>query len=180
MQVKVTFRHVEPSNAIKEYCKEKLGKLEKYLEGSIDANVTLGVEKHRHEADVTITASGIKIHGRETTGDMYSAIDLVSDKLETQVKRYRDKLKKFHRNQRRGPQQDFKLGVYEADSIAEEPQPRTITTKRLVAKPMYVDEAAMQMDLSQDGFLVFMNAESQVLNVIYRRHDGNFGLIEPM
>lgn len=179
MQVKVTFRHVDPSDAIKQYSNDKMSKLDKYLDGPAEAHVTLTVEKHRHEADVTITASGIKIHGTETTGDMYSAIDLVFDKLQKQIKRYRDKLKKFSRQKRRGPQQDFTLGVYEAESIAEEESPATITTKRLVAKPMHVDEAAMQMDLSQDGFLVFINAESLVLNVIYRRGDGNFGLIEP-
>jgi putative sigma-54 modulation protein len=180
MQVQVTFRNVDSSDAVKQYVADKLGKLEKYLEGAVEANVTLTVTKHRHDADVTISAAGIKIHGTETTGDMYSAIDLVSDKLEAQVKRYRDKIKKYGRGQRRsGPEQDYTLGVFEKESMVSEEQPRTITSTRLKAKPMHVDEAAMQLDLSQDDFLVFINAQSQALNVIYRRGDGNFGLIEP-
>lgn len=179
MQVQVTFRNVDSSDAVKQYVADKIGKLEKYLEGPVEANVTLTVTKHRHDADVTISAAGFKIHGTETTGDMYSAVDLVADKLEAQVKRYRDKLKKYGRGQRRGPEIDFTVGVFEKESVAVEEQPRIITSKRLKAKPMHVDEAAMQLDLSQDDFLVFINAQSQALNVIYRRGDGNFGLIEP-
>jgi putative sigma-54 modulation protein len=178
MQIQVTFRHVEPSEAVKEYAREKVGKLEKYLEGPVDANITLAVEKHRHDADVTVTASGLKIHGRETTGDLFSAIDLVMDKLETQVKRYRDKLKNVGRNNRKGGEQPFKVDVFEADSLTES-EPKVVQTHKLTAKPMDVDEAAMQLDLSQDDFLVFINARTDTMNVIYRRGDGDFGLIEP-
>jgi putative sigma-54 modulation protein len=178
MQIQVTFRHVEPSEAVKEYAREKVGKLEKYLEGPVEANVTLTVEKHRHDADVTITASGLKIHGRETTGDLFSAIDLVMDKLDTQVKRYREKLKKVGRNNRKGAEQPFKVDVFEAESLAE-PEPKVVQSHKLTAKPMDVDEAAMQLDLSQDDFLVFINSRTGTMNVIYRRGDGDFGLIEP-
>jgi putative sigma-54 modulation protein len=178
MQIQVTFRHVEPSEAVKEYAREKVGKLEKFLEGPVEANVTLAVEKHRHEADVMILAGGLKIHGRETTGDLFSAIDLVMDKLEKQVRRYRDKLKTAGRNSRRGQELPFKVDVFEAESFTSA-EPRVVQTHRLTAKPMDVDEAAMQLDLSQDDFLVFMNARTGALNVIYRRGDGDFGLIEP-
>lgn len=178
MQVQVTFRHVEATEAVKEYAREKVGKIQKYLDGPLDANITLSVEKHRHEADVNIIAAGLKIHGREVTGDLYSAIDLVMDKLETQVKRYREKLKGMARRNRKGAEMPFKVDVVEAQSVIEE-TPRIIMSKQLVAKPMDADEAAMQLDLSQDDFLVFINAHTEALNVIYRRSDGNFGLIEP-
>ncbi len=178
MQIQVTFRHVEPSEAVKEYAREKVGKLEKYLDGPVEANVTLSVEKHRHDADVIVMASGLKIHGRETTGDLFSAIDLVMDKLEKQVKRYRDKLKNIGRNNRKGGEKPFKVEVFEAESLTE-PVPRVVRSHRLTAKPMDVDEAAMQLDLSQDDFLVFINARTGAMNVIYRRGDGDFGLIEP-
>jgi len=179
MQVQVTFRHVESSEAIKEYARDKVGKLQKYLDGPLEANVTLSVEKHRHEADVTIIASGLKIHSRETTGDLFSAIDLAVDKLERQVRRYRDKLKKMGRRKRQEQTgRPFKVEVFEADSLPEE-SPRVIMSKRLTAKPMDADEAAMQLDLSEDDFLVFLNAHTGALNVIYRRADGNYGLIEP-
>lgn len=178
MQVQVTFRHVEPSEAVKEYAREKVEKIQKYLDGPVEANITLGVEKHRHEADITILASGLKIHGKEITGDLFSAIDLVMDKLETQVKRYREKLKGRNSGRRGGSETPFKVDIFEAESLPE-PTPRIVNSHRLTAKPMDVDEAAMQLDLSQDDFLVFINARTEVMNVIYRRGDGNFGLIEP-
>lgn len=178
MQIQVTFRHVEPSEAVKEYAREKVGRLQKYLDGPIEANVTLTVEKHRHDADVTLLASGLKIHGRETTGDLFSALDLVTDKLEKQVKRYREKLKNVGRNSRKSGEMPFKVDIYDAESLVE-PQPRIVKSKKLTAKPMDADEAAMQLDLSDDDFLVFLNARTETLNVIYRRGDGNFGLIEP-
>lgn len=178
MQIQVTFRHVEPSESVKEYAREKVGKIQKYLDGPIEANITLGVEKHRHEADVVIIANGFKIHGQETTGDLFSAIDLVMDKLEKQVKRYREKLKKVGRGNKMSAEVPFKVDVFEAESVSED-QPRIIKTKSLTAKPMDADEAAMQLDLSDGDFLVFLNSRTEVLNVIYRRADGNFGLIEP-
>ena len=141
--------------------------------------MTLSVEKHRHEAEVNIIASGLKIHGSETTGDLYSAIDLVIDKLEKQIRRYRDKLKDVGRRSRKPvPDQAVKLDIFEAESLPEE-NPRVIMSQSLTAKPMDADEAAMQLDLSEDDFLVFINARTSALNVMYRRADGNFGLIEP-
>lgn len=178
MQIQVTFRHVESSEPLKEYAREKVGKVQKYLDGPVEAQVTLGVEKHRHEADVVIHAAGFKIHGQETTGDLYSAIDMVMDKLETQVKRYREKFKRIKREHAKGLEIAVKVDVMEAESLVED-QPRIIKTKSLTAKPMDADEAAMQLDLSDDDFLVFINSRTEVLNVIYRRADGNFGLIEP-
>jgi len=178
MQIQVTFRHVEPSEAVKEYAREKVGKLEKYLDGPVEAYVTLSVEKHRHTADVTLVASGLKIHGSETTGDLFSAIDMVTDKLDKQIRRYREKLRKFARGNRKAAERPYRLDIFEAESMAET-QPRVIKTTKLTAKPMDVDEAAMQLDLSNDEFLVFINAHSERLNVIYRMKDGNFGLIEP-
>ena len=179
MQIQVTFRHVESSEAVKEYARDKVGKLQKYLDGPLEANVTLSVEKHRHVADVNLIASGMKIHSRETTGDLYSSIDLATDKLEKQVRRYRDKLKDVGRRVRQeGVEQAYTVEVLEAESLPAE-TPRVIMSQSLTAKPMDADEAAMQLDLSEDDFLVFINARTEALNVIYRRADGNFGLIEP-
>ncbi len=177
MQLQVTFRHVEPSEAVKDYAREKVSKLTKYLDGPVEAQVTLSVEKHRHEADVLLMASGLKIHGREVTGDLFSAIDLVVDKLERQLKRYRDKLKKIGRNHRR-IQQEVAHHVVGPETPLES-TPRIIKSDRLVAKPMDVDEAALQLELSDDEFLVFINARTEAVNVIYKRKDGTFGWIEP-
>ena len=179
MQIQVTFRHVEASEAVKEYAREKVGKLQKHLDGPLVASVTLSVEKHRHQAEVNIIASGMKIHGSETTGDLYSAIDLVMDKLEKQIRRYRDKLKDISRRAHKEiAEQPVKLDIFEAQSLPEK-TPHVVMSQSLTAKPMDADEAAMQLDLSEDDFLVFINERTDSLNVIYRRADGNFGLIEP-
>ena len=180
MQIQVTFRHVESSDALKEYAQEKIGKLKKFLDGNLEANVTLSVEKHRHVADVVILADGFKIHGKEVTGDLYSAIDLVVDKLEAQVKRYRERLKKVGRSQRRGKEVPMKVDVFAAQSLDdEEPQPKVVRSKNIVARPMLVGEAAMYLDLIDGDFFVFINAHDEELNIIYRRRqDGDYGLVE--
>ena len=178
MQLQVTFRHVEPSEAIKEYAREKISKIQKFLDGSMEAGITLSVEKHRHEADVVIIAKGFKIHGKEITGDLYSAIDLVIDKLEAQVKKYREKLKKVGRH-RRGQDLPMQVDVFEADSIVAEENPKIIKSKTMVAQSMSVDEAAMQLEFNQAQFFIFINAETDKFNVIYLRQDGNFGLVVP-
>ncbi|MCB2190390.1 MAG: ribosome-associated translation inhibitor RaiA [Deltaproteobacteria bacterium] len=179
MQIQVTFRHVDASEAVKEYAREKVGKLQKYLDGPLEASVTLSVEKHRHLAEVNIIASGLKIHGSETTGDLYSAIDLVMDKLEKQIRRYRDKLKDVSRRAHKElAEQPVKVDIFEAESLPEK-SPHVIMSQSMTAKPMDADEAAMQLDLSEDDFLVFINERTNSLNVLYRRADGNFGLIEP-
>ena len=101
------------------------------------------------------------------------------DKLDTQVKRYREKIKKMAKGSRKGSERAYKVDVFEAESVVDAAEPRVIHTTRLTAKPMDADEAAMQLDLSQEDFMVFINSRTEILNVIYRRGDGNFGLIEP-
>jgi putative sigma-54 modulation protein len=177
MQIQVTFRRVESSEAIRDYAIDKVGKLKKFLDGTLEAHVTLSVEKHRHEADVVILANGFKIHGREVTGDLYSAIDLVVDKLDAQIKRYRERLKKAGRSIRRGKELPMKVDVFAATSLEQE-EPKIIKTKSMVAKPMQVVEAAMQLDLDDGEFFVFINSQTEKLNVIYNRKDGDYGLVE--
>ncbi|MDR1397119.1 MAG: ribosome-associated translation inhibitor RaiA [Desulfarculales bacterium] len=180
MQLQVTFRHIEPSESLKIYAQDKIGKIKKFLDGNLEANVTLSVEKHRQVADVTIIADGIKIHGREVTGDLYSALDIVADKLETQVKRYRDRLLKAKRNARRDRELAMKVDVFAAQSLeAEESEPKIVKSKNIVASPMAISEAAMHLDLMDGGFFVFINAQNEELNIIYRRpQDGDYGLVE--
>ncbi len=153
-------------------------KLKKFLEGFTEANVVLSVEKFRHIAEVTIMANGTKIVGQEETNDMYSAIDLVADKLEKQVKRHREKIKE------KNPLSHVKgrtvgINVLSFDNTQENNAPRIIKSERYLAKPMYLDEAVMQLDVLPNEFLVFTNAESEAINVLYKRRDGDYGLIEP-
>jgi putative sigma-54 modulation protein len=135
------------------------------------------VEKFRHIADVTIMFNGYKINGQEETGDLYSAIDMVMDKIERQVKKYRGKLRK-RKSPSKEPSLEYTMNVIAAESDDEEGM-RVIETQSEFAKPMDVNEAVMQLDLIDHDFLVFTNSETQQINVIYRRKDGHYGLIQP-
>ncbi len=177
MNISVTFRHMEPSDALKNYVEERASRVTKYLDRPVDGNVTLKVEKFRQIADVVINVNGIRIAGEESHEDMYAAIDLVMDKIERQVKKYKSKITKH--KPAPGKELTWRRDIYEPYSFDDEKEPVVVKTENYFVKPMSVDEAAMQMDLTSQEFLVFNNATSQTVNVIYRRKDGNYGLIVP-
>ncbi len=171
MKIIVNGRHLEITPALKSYAEEKLGKFDRYLSHITEATVTLTVEKYRHKAEVLIKANGMMIQAEGVTGEIYSSIDQVVEKLEKQVKKYKEKLC----SHRKG---EGKTAVA-APSMPEPEQARIIKKKRFDMKPMSPDEAAMQMELLDKDFFVFSNHSTGEINVIYRRNDGNFGLIEP-
>jgi ribosome hibernation promoting factor len=177
MQLSVTFRHLEPSDALKTYVQDRTSRLTKYIDRPLDSQVTLTVQKFRQIADVVINADGIRIAGQESHEDMYAAIDLVMDKIERQVKKYKGKIRKHKPSQ--GKAITWRRDIYEQESFEDDREPVVVRTENYFVKPMSVDEAAMQMDLSQQEFLVFNNASTQTVNVLYRRKDGNYGLIVP-
>ena len=176
MQVDVTFRQIEPNEALKKYAVQKLSKVKKYFDTPIEAHIVLKVEKIRHIIEVTLNVNGYKINGHEISGDMYSAIDMVMDKIEKQVKRYRKRL--TGRNRKGEPLNKSK--IISNDITDEELEPKIIKTERIHVKPMDQDEAVMQLDLSGNNFLAFINSKNEQINVIYHRKDGNYGLIEPL
>lgn len=169
MNINVRGKNVEVTDALKEYVEKRLGKLDKYFVDLKEANVTLVVEKADHRVEVTIPVSGMILRGEETTGDMYSSIDLVMDKLERQLEKYKSRLSRKIR------MVDVKPEV--VTDIVDDAS--VIKTKRFAVKPMPVDEAVMQMNLIGHSFFVFSNAETEEVNVVYRRKDGKYGLIEP-
>ena len=178
MQINVTFRHIEPSLPLREYAEEKISRIKKYLEEPIEAHVVLKVEKFRHIAEVTIDANGLRINGAEETGDMYSAIDLLADTLEGQAKKSKDK---HHRRKPVDTGKDFSETSEAAGAtvLDEELQPRVIMTEQVYAKPMDIDEAVMQLSVSTAvEFMVFTNRHTNRINVLYRRKDGRYGLID--
>lgn len=175
MQVAVTFRKIDASDTLRDYAQEKLYRIKKYVEDPIEAHVVLSVEKFRHIAEVSINANGLRINGAEETGDMYSAIDMAVDKLESQVKKMREKLK-----ERRGDSGSKGRPETLEEGTEEEQEPQIIQTEQVYAKPMDLDEAIMQMELAKVEFLVFTNSRTKNINVLYRRKDGNYGLIEPV
>ncbi|MBW1887223.1 MAG: ribosome-associated translation inhibitor RaiA [Deltaproteobacteria bacterium] len=177
MDIIVTFRHMEPTESLKTYAEDKLSKIKKYLDFPIEAHVVLAVEKFRHMADVTLSVNGTRIKGVEETEDMYSAIDQVMDKIEKQVKRYRSKIRNRRTENRKGEEAQVTEETEEVTDLSLEGP--SIEVEKMVAKPIDLEEAAMQLELSQQDFLVFRNSRSMEINVIYKRKDGNLGLIEP-
>jgi putative sigma-54 modulation protein len=177
MEITVTFRHTEPMESLRAYAEEKMSKIKKYLDVPLDAHIVLTVEKFRHIADVTLNLNGTPIKAVEETGDMYSAIDQVMDKIENRVKKH---LSKIRDHRQESPKAEPETVTEEAVDVGgpgqEEP---VIEVEKMFAKPMDPEEAAMQLNLSNQEFLVFRNAKSRDINVIYKRADGNVGLIVP-
>jgi putative sigma-54 modulation protein len=174
MNIIVSGRHLDITPALKNYAEEKLKKFDRYLSDISEAVVTLSIEKkYRHKAEVLLKVNGYLIQAEGVTGEIYSSIDEVADKLERQVKKYKEKLV-AHRKGGAKPA--------EADQKAEVPEEkgRIIKNKRFELKPMSPDEASMQMELLGKDFYVFINDKSSDVNVIYLRSDGNYGLIEPV
>lgn len=178
MQIAVNFRHMESSEAVRTYVEEKLSRVKKYIDEPIDAQVVLSVQKKiHHRAEVTMVAKGLTMKSAEETEDMYAAIDLMVDKIERQLKRYKDKLKN-HKG--RDNSRQVQKSVIAARSVDEgAPEPEIVRSHSFFVKPMSVEEAVMQMDLLDKNFLVFTDDRSEEMNVVYRRTDGNYGLIVP-
>ncbi len=182
MQLAVTFRQMDPSESLKSYATEKLQRIKKFFPDPIRAQIVLSLERYLHKADINITLhNGLAIKGRELTGDMYSAIDQVMDKVEVQVRRYKDKIQ----NHRPAVGEDHFVQYEVVESVEEEPEAavgspgiKIIKSSKIVAKSMTADEAVMQLDLLSNDFLVFTNSGTNDVNVVYRRTDGNYGLIE--
>ncbi len=177
MHTAVTFRHMEASDALRDYVTERTARLKRYIDKPMEGQATLSIQRFRNIAEVIINTDGLRIAGQESHEDMYAAIDLVMDKIERQVKKYKEKIRNHKPAQ--GREIRWRRDIYEPESFEDDSQPKVVRTENYFVKPMSVDEAAMQMDLSNQDFLVFNNASTQTVNVIYRRKDGNYGLIVP-
>jgi putative sigma-54 modulation protein len=142
----------------------------------------LSVEKHQHRAEINVTANGVRIRGEESSGDMYGSIDGATAKIEKQLKRYRAKLAEH--KPREGHAMKVRHNVIAANTSQEgegitEQSANFVKHEEVDARPMLIEEAMMQMDLSHEEFHVFINAATNTMNVLYRRKDGSFGLVEP-
>ena len=173
MNIIVTGRHIDVTPALKSYAEKKIARVNRYLSNISEANVTISVEKYRHKVETLLKANGIMIQAEAITGEVYSSIDEVAGKLERQIKKYKEKLV----SHRKG---EGKPGPDTLETAAPQEEGKIIKNKRFALKPMSPDEAVMQMELLDKDFFVFTNDNSGDINVLYRRRDGNFGLIEPM
>lgn len=175
MEISVTYRHLDPNENLKKYAEEKVSRIKKYLDRRVKAGVVLAMEKRRYIAEVNITGDGIMFTSKEvSTENLFSAIDLVMDKVMRQAGRYKTKLKK------RKSLSGFSIrhNIISFESMSENREPKVIHTENYFVKPMTIEEAVMQLNLIKNEFLVFTNAQSNRVNVLYQRQDGNYGLIE--
>ncbi len=173
MRINVTFRHTEPVEELRDYVEKRFQKLQKYSDGPMDVNVVLTVEKFRHTAEVVISGDGIRAAAKEEQGDMNSAIDILSDKIERQLKRFRDK-------QRDKKASGATVAPMAVESVIEKEHADhpVIIVEQMDAKPMSVEEAVNQLQVLGGNFLAFINADTNSANVIHWRRDGSLGLIQ--
>jgi putative sigma-54 modulation protein len=173
MRIIITGKGMDVSEYLKETVNKKVSKLSRYFWKDTEAHVTMSVEKARQIVEVTIPFDGVVLRGEEATTDMYASIDRVVDKIEKQIHKHRTALRK------RLHESAFDQDAYEQYELEEEALPKIVRTKRFVVKPMDINEAQMQMELLGHQFFVFRNAGTNEVNVIYKRKDGDIGLIEP-
>lgn len=181
MQVSVTFRHMEATDALKTFASDKVSRIEKYIHSPTDAHVVLSVEKHMHRAEINVIANGLRIRGEESSGDMYGSIDGAAAKIERQLKRYRNKLASHKPREGHAMKVKHTELALEPEAVEQpsEQLARVVRHEEVDVRPMLLEEAIMQMDLLHEDFHVFTNAKTDTMNVLYRRKDGSLGLIEP-
>ncbi|MDC0335955.1 ribosome-associated translation inhibitor RaiA [Pseudodesulfovibrio sp.] len=177
MNISFTFKNFEPSDHLKGYAQKRFEKVSKYIADSeADLQVNLLVDKFRHKADVILNADSIHISAYEDSEDMYSTIDMVLDKLEAQLRKMREKMKSRSKS---GRGSKVQMNFLSYGDIAGDDGPTIVGTDTYEAKPMSIDEAAEQLNTLDNEFLVFLNAETEDVNVIYKRKNGDYGLIDP-
>ena len=194
MQLQVSGRNLDITEPIREYAERKLARIERHLTEDTRVDLELAIERNRsisanQHAELTVWTRGPVLRAHEYAEDMYAAIDLAVDKLDRQVRRYRERRRHWRpHHQARDIEALLPLSdddeatsiALENDAEPELPIPTIVKTKRFNMKPMHPDEAALQLELVGHEFYVFLNAESDAVAVIYRRRDGNLGVIEPV
>jgi putative sigma-54 modulation protein len=178
MQVAMTFRHMETDEGVKAYVKEKVEKLQKYIENSREVHVVLAVEKFRHIAEITIVGNGGTFNSQGRDNDLYAAIDQMVDKMERQIRERREKVRRKRPNLS-SSKTLLQLSGKAGEGSEEEDIPSLIQRRRIIAKPMSLEEALSQLTLSKKDFLVFVNSDSGQMNVVYRSKDGGYEWVEP-
>lgn len=191
MKVIITGKNIELTPTLKEFVEKKMDSIRAFVDHLQEIDVILSVDKTKsqgmlHTAEVTIWANGINFRATQSHPDMYAAVDLILDKLQKQITKYKEKLKA--KPNRKHKHADFHFrhqvvhyeeGLVEEVIEDEQDSPRVIRSNNFYSKPMFIDEAAEQLQYLQQEFIVFSNAKSGEVNVVYRRNDGNIGLIEP-
>ena len=176
MKIKSFGKNIEVTEGIKGAVEEKLGKLDKYFSEETKADVTLSVNRNDQKVEVTIPVKGGIIRAEEVSEDMYASIDMVEETIERQLVKYKNKLVDKKKSYRDNFTNDYIEADYEDE---DEDVVKIVRTKSFGIKPMDAEEACIQMELLGHNFFVFLNAETDEVNVVYKRKGGTFGLIEP-
>lgn len=172
MQINIRGKNIQITDALRDYATKKVERMAKFFDRPAEAQVMLTVEKDRHTVEVTIMVNSLILRGEESSPDMYASIDMVMDKLEKQVDRYKTRIGRRLRNE------SIRTTAV-GDWTEDDDEPRVVRSKRFAMKPMAVEEAILQMNLLNHDFFVFISAETETFAVVYKRKDGNYGLIEP-
>ncbi len=183
MNISIATRHTELTPALKGHVEDSLHKIRDHFDRVIDADVVLSVEKRRHIAEINLHANGLRINAKDASDDMYSSVDAAINKIDRQVLKHRDRIKR-HQPRTSREARSYSHHVLDFDGVetdVEESRPgnRVIVHENVPIKPMSVEEASLQLDLVEDLFLVFENADSGRVNVVYKRADLKIGHIEP-
>jgi putative sigma-54 modulation protein len=183
MKYTIRGNNIDVTEALHDHVEKKLGRLEKFFDTHPEATVVLTVMKEKHKVEVTIPLPGLMLRAEEITEDMYNSIDHVVEKLERQIKKYKTKVNRKLRHEGSVRFQDvngkgFNTGTAVMEEDEEEPF-KIVRTKRFNIKPMDTEEAILQMNMLGHDFFVFSNDQSRETNIIYKRKDGRYGLIEP-
>ena len=173
MKIVISGKNIDVTTGLRSAIETKLGKLEKYFTADTEVIVTLSVEKERQKIEVTIPVKGTIIRSEQTSNDMYVSIDLVEEIIERQLKKYKNKLIAQHQSGG-----SFQPAYMEQD-FDEDEEVKIVRTKRFDIKPMYPEDVCVQMELLGHNFFVFYNAETDQVNVVYKRKGNTYGLIEP-
>lgn len=173
MKITIRGKNLEITDGLRNAVYDKLGKLEKYFTPETEVQVTLSMEKERQKIEVTIPVKGNIIRSEQASSDMYVSIDLVEEVIERQLRKYKTKLIDHKQAA------NFFKQEYMDKDYADDEEIKIIRTKRFDIKPMYPEDACIQMELLGHNFYVFYNAESDQVNVVYKRKGGTYGLIEP-
>ena len=173
MKVTVMSKNIEITPAVREMIEKKISKLDKYFEKEVDAKVTISVQKSRHIVEVTIPFSGIMLRAEEATEDMYKSIDMVEEKLVRQIRKQKTKLSRKYN-------QSLRFAEIATDlEEVEETKGKIVRTKTFAVKPMNSEEAVLQMELLGHNFFVYQDTDTNNISVLYKRKDGNYGLLDP-
>ena len=175
MKISVTFRNTEGEDWHKEYVEEKLSKLNKYIDNPVDAHVIISVEKFRNTAEINLTANGLNINSKEEEKDLHLAIDNAIEKIERQLKKHKERIRGFKNSHSRSEGLDVESPGEESEEL---PETKVVETRKIVLKPMSIDDAVMEMETTKNRFVIYRDSFTENVNVIYRRDDGKFTLME--